>query len=115
MKTSREVAYSYLNNDAVPSSRIATVPFEGGKPTKQLDSFRFRVPWTTDGRSLLYLKDDAGVSNVWSQRVGSGVSKQITHFQSDIIFDFAVSPDGKWIAFTRGTSNRDVVLVGDAK
>ncbi len=42
-----------------------------------------------------------------------GEPVQLTDFQGDQVFNFAYSPDGKQLALSRGTFNRDVVLISD--
>jgi len=91
--------------------------FEGGPPTN-----RFAIPqplarfrWAADSRSLLYVKDDGGVGNIWSQPIAGGTPKQITHFNSEGIGDFDLSRDSKRIVMSRGTFKQDVLLIRDLR
>ncbi len=68
-----------------------------------------------DSRFLLYVKADAGVSNLWSQPIKEGTPKQITHFNSEMIYDFSLSLDGKRVLMSRGRSSSDVVLIRDVR
>jgi len=94
-------------------------PFEGGEPLKILDVPVRKAPqdqfpwirWAPDGRSLTYIDDLNGVSNIWSRPVSGGPPKQLTHFTSGQIFNFAWSRDGKQLALARGTETSDVVLI----
>lgn len=45
--------------------------------------------------------------------IDGGRPKQITSFTSDVISSFALSPDGKRVALSRGYSDLDVVLIKD--
>jgi len=69
------------------------------------------ILWSRDGRDLLYVVTQSGVSNLWAQPISGGGPRQITHFSEDEIFSFALSPDGGSIASVRGRTTSDVVLV----
>jgi Tol biopolymer transport system component len=73
------------------------------------------VQWAQDGKNLLFVLTDKGVSNIWMQPSDGGIPTQITHFMSDRIFAFAQSLDGKLLACIRGTSKSDAVIVQIAK
>ena len=70
-----------------------------------------RLRWTTDSKSLLYASSQAGVSNIWKQSLDDGIPEQMTHFEDEEIFFFALSPDGRFLACVRGRSVADVVLM----
>jgi eukaryotic-like serine/threonine-protein kinase len=110
------IAYSYKDRLANPSRGVAIMTFEGGPPMKRFDieeqaSFR----WAADGRSLLYTKNEGTVSNLWRQPIAEGTPKQITHFNSEWIYAFDLSPDGKRLVMSRGTEKKDVVLIRDLR
>jgi Tol biopolymer transport system component len=74
------------------------------------------VRWTPDGgRSLAAVDIRSGTPNLWSGILGNGPAKQLTHFTSGVVWDFAWSPDGKYIALARGTDQSDAVLFTSAK
>jgi len=111
------IAYSYEDASANPPHGVAIMAFEGGPPTN-----RFAIPqplarfrWAADSRSLLYVKDDGGVGNIWSQPIAGGTPKQITHFNSEGIGDFDLSRDSKRIVMSRGTFKQDVLLIRDLR
>ena len=92
------------------------VPSGGGAPlyTLQADTRAGgRMRFTPDGKSLAYVVNEHGVSNLWEMPLVDGKAKQITDFKSDLIFDFAWSRDGKQLALSRGQVSRDVVLLTD--
>ena len=100
------------------SVRLAIIPATGGQPSKLFDfpsatMTEAGLVWTVDGQALTYVNTKNGVSNIWSQRVDGGLPKQLTHFKSDMIFDFALSPDGRQFVLARGTKTHDVVLIRD--
>ena len=71
--------------------------------------------WSPDGRAIIYLNTLEGVSNLWSQPIDGGAAKQITDFKSDLIYNFAYSPDGNQLAVARGNHTRDAVLISEVK
>lgn len=109
------LAYSYEDPEASPSSGVAIVSLENGSVQKRFDMPTGPVQWTPDSRSVLYLKADAGVGNLWSQPSAGGSRTQITHFNDEMIFDFSLSPNGKRLLMCRGRSSRDVVLIHDVR
>jgi hypothetical protein len=93
---------------------------EGGPPMKRFDiaqsaSFWASFRWADGGHSLLYIESEGGVSNLWSRPVTGGGPRQITHYHSDGIAGFDVSPDGKPLVPERATPTLDVVLIRDIK
>jgi hypothetical protein len=56
-----------------------------------------------------------GISKHWSQPLEGGSARQITNFKSDRILTFAYSPDGRQLAFARGSHTSDAVLISEAK
>jgi TolB protein len=108
-------------DDQAYKTRVAIMPFEGGEPTKILDISPARTPlggptslcWAPDGQAITYVDTRNGVSNIWSQPLSVGPPKQLTHFNSDQIFWFAQSRDGKQLALSRGNQTSDVVLISN--
>ncbi len=106
------IACHYKEGPNAPTS-IAVIPFAGGEPIKTFALPLSHVRWTTDGRALTYIDTREGVSNLWSQPLAGGPSKQLTNFQAETIFGFAWSRDGKRLALIRGVVNNDVVLINN--
>lgn len=50
-------------------------------------------------------------ANVWMQPLDGTAASPVTHFTEGEIFDFRPSPDGKWLAMSRGSISNDVVLI----
>ena len=112
------IASFYWDDKANPPEGVMIFPFAGGQPTKRFSILPdavngFALHWSPDGLDLLYLDDD--LSNIWSQPIDGGQPTQLTNFQGDLIFNFAWSHDGKWLALARGTVADDVVLIEDLK
>lgn len=92
--------------------RIAVIPL-AGRSAKLFDTVQVSGTWSPDGRALLYIDTRNGVSNVMRQLVTGGPPTSLTHFTTDQIFGYAVSPDQKQLAVVRGHVTSDVVLVSD--
>ena len=116
------VALRYFDDQA-KANKIAVIPFAGGEPIKTLEvSVGFRdvgLGWTPDSRSIVYADargdGDGNADNIWSTPLDGGPAKQLTNFNSGLIFAFQVSGDGKQIALSRGTQTDDVILLRDAQ
>ena len=98
-----------------PRWRPALASFESGQVVKVLDiSPKLSNPrWMPDGRSLVYAEERDGVANLWSLSIEGGVPRQLTRFSSEIIYNFALSRDGKQFVISRGTSSSDIILIKD--
>jgi eukaryotic-like serine/threonine-protein kinase len=114
----KTIAYSYEDPSANPPHGVAIMAFEGGPPTKHFDIFSSMMTWFrwgTDGRSLLYTKNEGGVGNIWSQPIAGRTPKQITHFNSERIESFDLSRDGRRLVISRVTEKQDVMLIRDLR
>ncbi|MCA1622814.1 MAG: protein kinase [Acidobacteria bacterium] len=116
------IAYIF-RRDPDPAFKAAVIPFEGGQPINEFDitklynqgSSQGLPRWSPDGRALHFVVGSGGISNIWSQPIDGGQPKQITDFKSDRIFAFGWSRDGKQLVLSRGTVNRDAVLISNFK
>ncbi len=94
--------------------RYALIPIEGGTPQKLLDIPAFpssSVRWNPDGKSLTYLSQSDGSSNIHNYSLNSGTSNKLTSFNDARIFAYAWSRKDRTLAISRGTVNRDVVKI----
>ena len=104
--------------DGESTPHISLIPAKGGSPLKTL---RIRptafvqggLRWTHDGKSVAYVDNEGGTSNIWAQPIDGGEPKALTHFKTGQIYRFAFSPDGNWLAYERGTTLRDVVKIDE--
>ena len=71
------------------------------------------LEFTPDGKAVAYTVHEKGVDNLWLQPLDSSPYRQITHFTSERIAQFAFSPDGSQLAFERGHTESDAVLLRD--
>jgi len=98
----------------IVSSTTGEVEFEFENPT--LDQFSAAMYWMPSGHSFAMADVRAGTPNLWALPVlGGGRERQLTHFTKDNFWNFAYSPDGKWIAMTRGPYKNDAVLFRTGK
>jgi DNA-binding winged helix-turn-helix (wHTH) protein/Tol biopolymer transport system component len=113
------VACIWDKNDRRFPPEIAMVPIDGGDITKTFavnfglsqGAGKKGLQWTPDGQTISYVAHDQGVSNIWRQPIDGGPPFQVTSFESGRIFNFASSPDGKHLAVSKGTYDRDIVLI----
>lgn len=111
------IACEYRESDKSPA-RIAIIPFEGGAPVKGFDtSEEIDLPlrWSADGRTILYATLRGAASRLWSQPLDGGPPKQLADFSPDQVFSFALSNDGRQLAFARGAVTRDIILITDSR
>jgi serine/threonine protein kinase/WD40 repeat protein len=110
------VACQYYDEQQTSAPKIAILPMEGGQPVKifNMPVPQTRFSWSFDGKGILYVDNKGGVSNIWMQPIAGGQPKQLTQFQTDSIYGYAWSRDGKQIICSRGNETTDVILIRDA-
>ena len=69
------------------------------------------MAWAPDGRGIDYVVTRGGISDIWRQPLSGGDPKQLTHFPSSLMYNFAWSGDGKMLLATRGNRTADIVLL----
>jgi eukaryotic-like serine/threonine-protein kinase len=96
-------------------SLLASVSADGGEPLFRFDApaASFGPNWSPDSKALQYTLVREGVANLWEQPLAGGPARQLTHFKTDLILDFAWSLDGKQLALTRGNFNSNVMLISN--
>jgi Tol biopolymer transport system component len=94
-------------------------PIEGKRPIKIFSrpiQITQTVRWTPDGRGLTYFENPAsGASKLWIQPLDGGEPKLLAEFETDRVFGFDWSRDGKYLACVRGLWATNVVLIRDFK
>jgi Tol biopolymer transport system component/predicted Ser/Thr protein kinase len=106
----RWLAYEYLDESA-HDRRVAVRPVEGGVP---IATFDLRIGydtlrWAPDGRGLVYASErDYGT--VMLQPLETGRPQETLVSARETLFAFALSPDGKRIAYTSGHHTADLIL-----
>jgi Tol biopolymer transport system component len=109
------VAAHLWGKTATSPSVLAAVPAQGGEPMYRFDAppGMFNLSWSPDGKSFQYILTREGVGNLWEQPLAGGSPRQLTHFKTDQIVDFAWSQDGTQVVFARGNQNSNVVLISN--
>jgi len=102
---------AFLDPRDMKNLKIAVMSIDGGPPVKSFpDTGWGSLRWSPDGRTIDYVDYRKGVGNIWAQPIAGGPPKQITHFNSGLIFDLAWSKNGD-LALSRGTWTNDAVLI----
>ena len=100
----------YYSDPAVRGSRVALVPLEGdGVPTPT--DIRFSAIPTPDGRHLIHVDVRDSVPMLVRQPIAGGPAVVLGTFPNEGTLNIALSPDGRQLALSRGTSTSDVVLI----
>ena len=86
-------------------------PVAGGEPLKllKLPAYRNLARWTADSKSFLYIKP--GTAQLWRQPSDGGSPVMMADLKTGWLFNFAISPDHKQIAFVRGSQFSEAVLI----
>jgi Tol biopolymer transport system component len=74
-------------------------------------TLNFGARWTPDGRSLMFIVNEKGVSNIRLQPIDGSQSKRLTNFTNGSIYHFAYSLDGSRLFLARGNQIRDAILI----
>ena len=92
---------------------LGIVTIEGerlqGFPNVNFASGTGSVQFDPAGQTVLYTTAER--MNVWRQALTGGAPQKVTNFSDLAISRFALSPDGKSIALSRGAVNRDAFIV----
>jgi Tol biopolymer transport system component len=81
------------------------------KPTTIITGDYKELRWTPDGSGLAYMDTRTGVANIWVRPLDGSPERQLTDFKSEHMFNFNWSRDGKYLAITRGSMLKDVIVV----
>ena len=73
----------------------------------------YPVRWNATSDAITFVRTRNGVSNIWSQPIDGGPPRQLTYFNSMVIWSHSWSPDGKYLVMARGNLSRDAVLLSD--
>ena len=111
----KSIAFYFMDKTRANSPWcIGIVSTNGGEMVAKFDIAaavisRF-VNWTADSKSLAYINDGGGISNIWIQPLDGAPPRQITNFQSGRILAFDWSRDGKQFVFSLATESSYVAL-----
>ncbi|MGA2415806.1 MAG: protein kinase [Candidatus Sulfotelmatobacter sp.] len=111
-------AFPTLQHSGEHKEMLALLPTEGDQAPKLVEFERPRhglLHFLIDGKAVVYPVRENGIDNLWLQPLDGSKGRQITNFDSEHIFDFHWSFDGKQLALVRGHTDSDVVLIRDQK
>ena len=109
----KRAAFYFINAEGRFRLGVASVdggPLLADLPT-EVPSANSRLAFTDDGLYLNTMPGDR--ANVWLQPLDGRPARRITSFEDQILFDFAISRDGKTLAVARGPRLRDAQLITD--
>ncbi len=110
------IACYYFHGKPGAGVSLALIPFDGGDFAKvfatDLQS-PFLIRWTMDGRGLTYSENPIGTSKIWIQPVEGGQPRRLIEIETDRIFGFDWSRDGKYLACVRGIWSANAVVIKD--
>ncbi len=66
--------------------------------------------WMPGGQALAFVRNQNGVSNLWTYDLRTANITRLTDFREDQILNFAWSPGGRQVAFIRGSLISDAFL-----
>ncbi len=101
----------YDETSAQPWKR-AVMSLSSGQIVRVFDGNQVVPGWTEDSKSLIVLRD-INRSNLWLQPIDGGEPHQFTNFDGGMIRSFAVSPDFKQIAISRGNHSSEAILISN--
>jgi DNA-binding winged helix-turn-helix (wHTH) protein/Tol biopolymer transport system component len=108
------VAFFYMSDD---TWRIGLVSSGGGAIEQSLaipDGVSDRLMrWSPDGQSLLYMSNAGETGNIWKLPLDGSPQQQVTNFDSQMVEDFSLTPNGRQIFVTRTTALSDVINVSE--
>lgn len=96
-----KLAYSLLDRDT-QKFVVRIRPIDKDQPEKTLDiKPESCLQWSLDEESLYFTLAADDTRNIWRQSIQAAEPQQITDFDKEAIFLFALSPDGKNLAGIR--------------
>jgi Tol biopolymer transport system component len=91
--------------------KVAIAPWHELQAIKTLDERGGDYDWIPTGRALSYLAGE--ISNLWLQPLDGTEPRQLTNFDSNSIWWYGWSRDGKQLAVARVRQTNDVVVIND--
>jgi Tol biopolymer transport system component len=93
--------------------KYGVMSLESGELLNTVEGLRIVGGWTEDSKSLIVVRDVDQRSNLWLQPIDGAEPRQLTKFDGGMIQSFAVSPDFKRIAISRGNPSAEAILISN--
>ncbi|MGH9968233.1 MAG: TolB family protein [Pyrinomonadaceae bacterium] len=97
----------------IPSAGGASVKTFDVSPNSRFLLFSMITRWAGDGGLLTYIDNKREVSNIYGLSVRGGTPRPVTSFNTDTIFSFDWSRDGRHLVVARGQLSHQIVLFSD--
>ena len=93
--------------------RLLILPVDGGPAIKEMEFFGWvsRIQWVNDGQAVIYAGERNGRRVMVKQWLNGSLSEEPLSLDTDELFDFGYSPDGRSFALNRGAWLNDLVLI----
>lgn len=93
--------------------RLLVLPVDGGAPVREMEFFGWlsRIQWMNDGNGVIYAGERNGRTAIIKQLLNGSLTEEPLKLETDELFDFGYSPDGRSFALTRGGWLNDLVLI----
>ena len=113
----RLLAGVYRPDQASPLG-IGIIDAATGKPVRVTPNYAApsggpNFAWTPDGQKVIFTTTER--MNLWAEPTSGGDPEKLTDYSEQWIVRFALSPDGKRMALSRGTALRDAILLRNFK
>jgi eukaryotic-like serine/threonine-protein kinase len=109
---------AYIHTVKGQPQNLAVISIDGGAPIKTFAlpatlsaSAASSLAWTKEGDAILFINTLGTTSNIWKQPLDGGPAKPLTTFNEFQIAAFALNPQNTRMVLSRGSRNRDIVLV----
>jgi tricorn protease-like protein len=106
---------AYLGSSDTVPLYLGVISFDGSAPEKLFPltqkpstNLAKRLQWTHDGKAIVY---KASIEGMWRQQLDRDAPEPVPGFEDALIHQFVWSFDGKNLAYTRGSSIQDILLL----
>lgn len=94
---------------------IFLVPTGGGDAKALTQDFAWNLQprFSPDGKSIAFVSDRGGISNIWVMDLNGENLRQISEEKKNLVHSPAWSPDGRYIAASKGIMSRRSIPAGE--